>query len=667
MWLYCATSAVVLWACSGLPGLLGSRRSRWGERVAAALAIGASTIGLAAAFAALIVGGNGQVQLRGPMPAVDLHLRLDALSGFFLVPVFLIGALGSIYGLSYWSQTRHPRSGPKLRFWYGILVAAMALVILSADGVLFLFAWEIMALAAFFLVSTENQKTPVREAGWLYLIAAHVSTLVLFALFGLLRLASGSYQFPPQPVQVSSGLGSAIFLTALVGFGIKAGVMPLHFWLPAAHANAPSHVSAILSGVVLKIGIYGLLRTLTILPTQHSAAGGVVLLLGTISALLGVLFALGQHDLKRLLAYHSVENIGIIVMGLGLAMIGQARGQPAWIVLGMAGCLLHVWNHALFKSLLFLSAGAVVHETRTREIDRMGGLAKSMPMTAALFLIGAVAICGLPPLNGFVSELLIYLGLFRTLNASSAIALAAPPLAMVGALAVACFVKAYGAVFLGTSRGRAIETVPDAAPPMLLSMMILAICCALIGVFPRLLVHPIQNVIDLWSHATLPSGDLRGLAPLSALTPLALLLVLLALAGVFWLRRPSQPQPRSSMTWGCGYVRPSARMQYSASSFAQGLVGLFQVLLRPASHQPSATGVFPARTSFRSHVDDVVLDKLLAPSWRRFRLELARLRFLQQGSIQSYLFYILLMLLVLLLFAFPVVQVIRGLWVGESR
>lgn len=667
MWLYCAMAAVALWGCSGVPGLFGARRSAWGERAATALGVGGSGVGLTAALTSLIAGGSGSLQFRGPMPGVNLHLRLDGLSAFFLVLVFLIGAIGSIYGLSYWAQARHQRTGRKLRFWYGLLIAALALVLLAADGILFLFAWEIMALSAFFLVSTEHQKKQVREAGWLYLVAAHVGTLVLFALFALLRLACGSFELRRlDDLQAGSGLGSAIFVTALVGFGLKAGVMPLHFWLPAAHANAPSHVSAILSGVVLKIGIYGILRTLTILPTQHASRGGMVLLLGTASAVVGVLFALGQHDLKRLLAYHSVENIGIILMGLGLAMIGQARGRPDWIVLGMAGCLLHVWNHALFKSLLFLAAGAVVHEARTREIDQMGGLAKSMPMTAILFFIGAVAICGLPPLNGFVSELLIYLGLFRTLDASSAVALAAPPLAMVGAFAVACFVKGYGAVFLGVPRRRPVEHVRDAAPAMVLSMMTLAIGCGLIGVLPRLLVHPVQNVISQWSRTPVQSERLGALAPLAMLTPLALLLAGVTLAGWLWVRRSWLRQPRMSITWDCGYAQPSARMQYTSSSFAQGLVGLFRIVLRPMTHGPKIRGMFPLRSGFRSHVNDIVLDRVLVPWWRRLRSELARLRFLQQGSIQSYLLYILLTLLVLLLFAVPIVQMIRGLFVSEA-
>ena len=283
---------------------------------------------------------------------------------------------------------------------------------------MFLLGWEMMALSAFFLVSTEDHLASCREAGWIYLVATHIGTLGLFAMLALWRWATGSFDLVPAAEGVLSvGVQHSLFLLALLVFGLKAGMMPLHFWLPTAHANAPSHVSAILSGVVLKIGIYGLLRMLSLLPNPPAAWGGLILLLAACSALLGVVFALGQHDLKRLLAYHSVENIGIILMGLGLAMLGRSLDRPTWMVLGMAGCLLHVWNHSFFKSLLFFCAGSVLHSAHTREIDRLGGLAKRMPSTAFLFQIGAVAICGLPPLNGFVSELLIYLGLLASVVA----------------------------------------------------------------------------------------------------------------------------------------------------------------------------------------------------------------------------------------------------------
>ena len=662
MWVLCAVAATAIWAGSGLPGLFLSRRTAHGERSAVVLAIIGSLLGLTAASAVLALPVQPSVQIRGILPGTHFHLRLDALAGFFLVPVFLIGAMGAIYGLGYWPQAKHPRTGAKLRLCYGLLVASMGWVVLAADGVLFLFAWEMMALAAFFLVTTEDQKKDVREAGWLYLLATHAGILVLFALFALLRVACGSFELRPiEAGQAGSALRTGIMLTAATGFGFKAGAMPLHFWLPAAHANAPTHVSAILSGVVLKMGIYGILRTLMLLAAPHAAWGGLALLAGTVSAVLGVLFALGQHDLKRLLAYHSIENIGIILMGLGLAVIGQARGKPQWVVLGMAGCLLHVWNHSLFKSLLFFSTGSVIRAAHTREIDRMGGLVKRMPATAALFLVGAIAICGLPPLNGFVSELFIYLALLGTLSASSAVALAAPLLAMAGALALACFVKAYGAVFLGTARTRRAEASRDAPLSMVLPMMVMALACAVIGVFPSFFVRPLDNVIGQWSHIPVKGVSVAALAPLPMLTRLTILMVTILLPAWLWVWRSSR-RLRTSLTWDCGYARPGSRMQYTASSFAQGLVGLFRAVLRPQMHAPQVVEPFPTLSGFRSHVDDIVLDRFLRPGWQRVRFEIGRLRFLQQGSVQRYLFYIMLAVFVLLLSAVPLLDAIRRLF-----
>jgi hydrogenase-4 component B len=627
------------------------------------MTIAGSVLGTAAAFAALTAGADAGVRLRGPLPELALHFRLDPLSAFFLVPIYLVGATGSVYGLGYWRQEDHPRTGQRLRFCYGLLIASLGLVVMAADAIAFLFAWEVMALSAFFLVSTEEHRKETREAGWLYLVSTHVGTILLFALFALLRAATGSFEFRAvHPGQAGVGLRTAIFLVALVGFGFKAGMMPFHFWLPSAHANAPSHISALLSGVVLKVGIYGLLRTLTLLPGAPVGWGGVVLLVGTFSAVLGVLFALGQHDLKRLLAYHSVENIGIILMGLGLALIGQGRGRPEWVVLGLAGCLLHVWNHACFKSLLFLAAGSAIHCARTREIDLMGGLAKPLPRTALLFFVGAIAICGLPPLNGFISELFIYLGLFRSLNASSSAALAAPALALVGALALACFVKAFGAVFLGMPRSRPTGRMHEAPAAMTVPMGVLGACCAAIGLFPFIVLRPLDAVLRQWDPRLERGPALSTLAPVAALTPISLSLAGFLLIAYLWGRSSlGRRLGRGSVTWDCGYARPGARMQYTASSFAAILVDLFRGLLRPRSREPRIGGLFPAATRFESHVDDVVLEGFLGPLWRRFRAHLGWLRVLQHGSVQSYVLYILIVLSVLLLLTIPLGDTLRTL------
>jgi hydrogenase-4 component B len=582
---------------------------------------------------------------------------VDALSAFFLLPVFLVALLGNVYGLGYWRQTEHPENGRKLRLFYGTLTAGMALLVIAGNSIVFLFGWEGMALSAFFLVATEEHEQEARVAGWLYLVATHVATLCLFGLFSVLRAASGSFALAPlDPDRLPAGMATAAFILALAGFGLKAGIMPLHVWLPSAHAAAPSHVSAIMSGVLIKMGIYGLVRVTSLLPNPPVEWGAIVLGLGVSSGVLGVAFAIGQHDIKRLLAYHSIENIGIIVMGLGLALIGRSLGRADWVVLGLAGGLLHVWNHALFKALLFLSAGSVIHAVHTREIDCLGGLAKAMPWTAICFLIGAVAICGLPPLNGFVSEFLVYLGLFGTLGdrdgaSFAAAAFAAPALALIGALALACFVKVYGAVFLGTARSGHARDVHESPPTMLWPMSALVACCFFIGLGPILVVPILGNAVAAWDPSLNDTGPrLTALAPLGWISLMGLLLTAaLFVAGVLlWLRlRYSVVAQRA--TWGCGYIAPTPRMQYTSSSFAQMLVGLFAWALRPRSRRPSDLPLFPQKTAFHSEVPDAVLDEAVLPAFRFAGWLFSWFRVLQQGSIQTYLLYLFIALIVLLL------------------
>jgi hydrogenase-4 component B len=539
------------------------------------------------------------------------------------------------------------------------------MVTLAADGVTFLFAWEIMAISAFFLVSTEDHKPEAWRAGWVYLVAAHVGTLCLFALFALLRTASGSFELTRvHPTEAGLGLQVTIFLIALAGFGLKAGAFPLHFWLPTAHAAAPSHVSAMLSAVVLKVGIYGLVRITMLLPALPVVCGLMVLVVGVVSAVLGVTFALGQHDLKRLLAYHSIENIGIILIGLGLAMVGLAAHRSEWIVLGMAGCLLHVWNHGFFKALLFFAAGAVVHAAHTREIDHLGGLAKRMPRSAALFAIGAVAICGLPPLNGFVSELLIYLGLFRAATEGqaglSSVALAAPALALVGALAVACFVKAYGAVFLGMARTPAASDAHEVPLSMVAPMALLAAICVAIGVLPILVLPLLNRAVLTWAGVS--EQSLQDLVPYGFMTTLSIALIIAVAATMMLMGRRSLWRPvHEALTWDCGYARPRGAMQYTSSSFASTLVGIFSWVLRPCISCVPPKDVFPGRSEFESHVPDIVLDGFLNPFWSRVKSWLAPARVLQQGRVQRYLFYILLTLFGLLLSMVPLTELARRL------
>jgi hydrogenase-4 component B len=648
---------VVTAAVSGLPGLFLGRRSAVGEWLAAALTVLAGVAGLAGIGVFWASGNSQPLVLPWSIPGGEVNVAVDGLSAVFLVPIFLVSLLGSIYGLGYWPQAQHQGNGRKLRLFYGLLTAGMALVVVARNSLLFLVGWEIMALAGFFLVTTEDEEAKVREAGWVYLVATHLATLCLFALFALLRATAGSFTLAPLSEEaLYPGMATAVFVLALVGFGVKAGIMPLHVWLPSAHAIAPSHVSALLSGVILKMGIYGLVRVTSLFPHPPPAWGATLLVLGGVSGVLGVAFAISQHDLKRLLAYHSIENIGIILLGIGLALVGRSLGQADWVILGLAGGLLHVWNHALFKALLFISAGSVIHATGTRAIDQLGGLAKRMPWTGQCFLVGAVAICGLPPLNGFVSEFLIYLGLFGTLGLDNGpsfagAAFAVPALAMIGALALACFVKVFGVAFLGTARSAAAAHAHESGPTMIVPMVVLAASCFLIGLAPGLLAPVLGEAVSAWApELTGAEPRLAALAPLSWISGMgAALVAAVALTGALLSWRLRTGVVESGPTWGCGYAAPTARMQYTSSSFAQMLVGLFGWALRPRTHRPRDLALFPHGTSFHSEVPDTVLDEAVLPAFRFGAWLSSWFRVLQQGSIQMYLLYIFVALVTLLL------------------
>ncbi len=641
--------AALLAAVSGLPLPLRLLSPVPAQRLSIVLICLSAASGLYGALACLLGSNITVYQLSLTLPFGPHLLALDHLAALFCLPILLVAACCAIYSLEYWPAALQPRSTAKITLFFGLLVAALLMILLARSGGLFLLAWEVMALAAYFVLTTDDHDPDVRNAGSLYLICTHTGTLALFALFGLLAGIANGFLLPQSgSLDGSNGAAGAILLLALLGFGFKAGIMPLHVWLPGAHANAPSHISALMSGVILKIGIYGLVRTLSFFSNVPLWWGVTVLVLGIISGVAGVVFALAQHDLKRLLAYHSIENIGIILIGIGCALIGVSNGSRLLVLLGMGGALLHVLNHALFKSLLFLGAGSVIHACGTRELERLGGLLRRMPFTAAAFLTGAIAICGLPPLNGFVSELLIYLGLFngviQDLHGAAAIALAGPFLALVGGLAVACFVKVFGVVFLGVSRTPQADQAHEAGRCMRSAMLILGLACALIGLFPLLVLPLLEQAVNTWHPSA--GVTLATQLPLGWITLLGLgLLLLIALLYRFSLRSNADPQ---SETWGCGYLAPTSRMQYSASSLAELLVGLFRGILRPRQHLPGLQGSFPSQSRFESHVPETVLEQLYLPLFSWVNDKLGLVRRLQHGHLHLYILYTLLTLIALL-------------------
>lgn len=574
------------------------------------------------------------------LPGGAWVLGIDPLSAIFLIVIAVLGATNGVYGDADMRSDTHARRTTEANALYAVLVASLVLVVTARNIVLFLAAWEVMAISSFLLVMTYHERAEVRRAGWIYAVATHTATLILVVMFALWSGAARDWSFTslaaaPGARSASVGL---LLLLALTGFGLKAGYAPLHFWLPPAHAASPSHVSALMSGIVIEMGIYGVLRVLTLLGAPPPWWAWLVFALGAASALLGVLWALAQRDIKRLLAYSSVEHIGIITLAIGVGALGQAYHRPALAVLGYAAAVLHTVNHALFKSLLFMAAGTVYTRTHTRNMEELGGLARRMPWTFFMFATGAIATIGVPPLNGFVSEWLVFLGLFDGARAMSDVRLvifAAPVLALAGGLALACFANVTGIVFLGSPRSECTGRATEAGALCLVPQAALALCCAAIGVAPTLLAVVIARVGAFlagdpgWASATASAsiGALHG----PTVFAIALIAAVIAL-GVARFALGRRQALRRGPTWACGYDAPSPRMQYTASSFAAPLVTVFGALSGVRTHRGA--------TVFHSEPRDIVLDDVLTRVWGRIQAAALRLRPIQQGRLHVYLVYV---------------------------
>ncbi|MBI3183662.1 MAG: hypothetical protein HYZ28_16110 [Myxococcales bacterium] len=649
----CIIAAIAALLASALLAALAGRSDRASLAIGTAGSVGACLLGLGASAAALVDGANADLRAGWSLPIGEVHVGIDPLSSFFLVCIFLVSGLAAVYGAGYLRGYSNRKALAPAVSLFNLLVASMAGIAIARDGVLFLLSWELMSIASFLLVTYEDEREEARRAGMTYLIASHLGVVFLFVLFGLLARGAGSFDFARfAQAGAPAGMAGTCFLLSLVGFGTKAGFWPVHIWLPDAHPAAPSHVSALMSGVMIKLGIYGIFRTLTFLGPPPPWWGTTLLTVGAISAVAGVLHALAQHDLKRLLAYHSVENIGIIALGMGMGLLGQAQGAPSVAFLGFAGALLHVLNHGLFKGLLFQSAGSVLHSTGTRDVESLGGLQRRMPLTALCFLVGSAAICGLPPLNGFASEWLVYLGAFRgagsfpTSLAAAAIGVV-PVLALVGGLAAACFVKAFGVVFLGEARTKAATSAHEPGPAMVGAMLGGATLCAAIGLAPKTALRLVSPAVS--GSLGVPAAP-EAVGPLSDITwagvALAGIIALIALARWALLRGRFVG---AAVTWGCGYASPTPRMQYTASSFASPLLELFASVIHARVQKEGPTGCFPKAARYEEHLGDMAGERMLVPLSRRIVAAAGRLRVIQQGRVHLYLVYMLATLIALLL------------------
>jgi hydrogenase-4 component B len=515
-------------------------------------------------------------------------------------------------------------------------------------------SWEIMSLSSFFLVIYDHTSAENRKAGYLYFVFSHVGAMFILAAFGILYGHSGSFLFSSGS-SIPDSAKIMVLILSFIGFGSKAGVFPFHVWLPHAHPAAPSHISAVMSGVMIKTGIYSIVRLYASLGLHTPLFGEIVLVAGMISGILGVVYALGQHDLKRLLAYHSVENIGIILIGIGIGMLGVSSGNPIMAVLGFSGGLLHVLNHAIFKSLLFMGAGMVIQKTGTRTIDMLGGLLKKMKITGLTFLVGSLAISGLPPFNGFVSEFFIYLGGFRGVALDKTVfvlsIMAIISLAIIGGLALACFTKVVGVVFQGEPRSPGALAVDEKGPAMLAPMLILAAICVIIGVFPQMFIVLALKAIPVsgLGYGRIPMEPfirMTGNITLAATIFFVILLVLIVLRLVLYRGKTIG----SAGTWGCGFTQPTTKMQYTGTSYAASILAFFRPAAPLQEDHPAIHGRFPQKTHYRSHVDDIAEIHMARVVVNPVLWMFDRLRWIQHGDIHLYIGYILLAIVVLLFF-----------------
>jgi len=605
------------------------------------------------------------------LPWLHWHIRFDALSAFFYLIIGLVLVAVSLFGPGYVREFEHGKhSLSVLGFFTGLFVAGMELVLLADDAFFFVIAWELMSVSSYFLVAFQHEQASNRRAAFLYLLMAVIGAISIILAYGVLAGFSGGLTFDQfRSVKLTPVWASVAFVLALIGFGMKAGLVPFHAWLPEAHPAAPSHISALMSGVMLKVAVYGFIRfTFDLLDEVYWQWGLVALLLGTASAVLGILYAMQQQNLKRLLAYSSVENIGIIFIALGLALIFFSSGQARLGTLGIIAALMHCLNHALFKSLLFLGAGAILHNTHEQSLENMGGLIHRMPKLSGIFLIGCLSISALPPFNGFVSEWLIFQTALQTGNLDSGVIRSLIPtasavLALTSALAAGCFVNVYGVAFLGLPRSKHVASCHEVSHQgMLVGPAFLAVFCVLFGVFPTPLIETLNVVTGQLVGSTLPQVSALGwlwVSPVAKevasyspfLVLLGILVTVSACYQVFYLRS-GRLESRRADTWDCGFGGLNARMQYTSTGFVMPFRRIFQPVFdvdeRIEEQKSGPDGFHTERLRYHLHVSDISWGYVYQPVARSV-LGLSRwVSRIQTGNIRTYLAYSFFTLLILL-------------------
>ena len=644
-------SAIFAFACvfclamASVASIILRKQPQKALKAGTAITLTASLLGAAASVWALVSKFEDSYETLWSTALGPFTIGLDPLSSFFLLCVFLVGGLAALYGYGY--VKNHPEILKTVLVWFPILLLSMALVVVSSDAMTFLLAWELMTLSSFLLVTADGERTS--KPGLVYLLASQLGVVALFAMFAILATGAGSLHFDDMRSAGQPAIAGVVFLLGLLGFGTKAGFWPVHVWLPLAHPAAPSQVSAVMSGVMIKLGIYGLLRMLTFLGTPNYWWGVVLIMIGTMSGMGGIIQAMAQDDLKRILAYSSVENLGIVALGLGLGVLGLSANNNIVATLGFAGALLHVLNHGLYKGLLFQSAGVILGSVK--DLNQTGGLIRQMPVTGYVFLTGSAAITGVPTLNGFISELLIFVGAFygaTLLPASQSLWAVAvvPILATLGGLTAVTFVKIFGTAFLGTPRSG--YKAKDTVGTMKIALLIGVTLCFIIGIFPAPFVVLVKlGVTPLVSEVQIPQRFFDFLVRLP--------LVFIGLGAIFALlifirrRLLQNREVRAGETWACGYESVSPKMQYTAASFADPALSPAHFLLDARRDDRPAKGAFPKDISYELRLGDRVTNLLWKPAVDFILALSTRTEKLKRSDVRSYLILVLITLVSLLL------------------
>ena len=665
-------SGIVVWLAGAMASLALWRQPSAARRVGCGTALGGSLLVLVGSAAAIFSGSSAGISLPFGNPVFSWTIRMDPLSAYFNVTLAALAAAVSLYSFGYLRPMEGRRNLGAFGFFFNLLLLSLALVFSASNAFFFLVAWEVMALMSYCLISFEHEKNETRNAGALFLIMSHAGTGLLLIAFLVLASASGSLDFSSfhllasrlTPLQQGT-----VFLLFLFGFGVKAGLVPVHIWLPKAHPVAPSNVSALMSGIVIKTGIYGMARVFfDFYGPPPLWMGTLVLGLGVTSALLGVLYALMEHDLKRLLAWHSIENIGIILMGFGAALMFRSLGYANLAALALIAALYHTFNHAVFKGLLFLGAGSVVQATHTRNMEKMGGLIRRMPVTALCFLGGAVAISGLPPLNGFVSEWLTYQALLAGFGTTHSLTrlmfpIAGSLLALTAALAAACFVKAFAIPFLALPRSEEAADAQEVSLPMRAGMMVLAVGCVALGLgatwFVRVFDPITQQTLGVRASSALVMAHGWALSPGTphggTISTVGIALFFLLAGAAFALPLVLRWRRRSvrGPAWDCGLPGLTADNEYTATAFSKPLRMIFSALYRPRREiqaEYEVSPYYPSAIRFESEIEPTFEKHFYGPLRQWIMAVANRMKGIQAGSINLYLAYIFLTLILLLLF-----------------